>query len=314
MPSSHKRFRGRQTQPSHRGLKIALGTTVAAVIVWLAAPTVAGRISTFLSERALASAEAQNASMFATLTANLKQMADQSGGNVAISLRELGGTGPQTWSLNGNEVFGAASTYKLPLLMADAQQIASGKISGNDSICYEDADYQDGFYEDYADGDCFARDQLASRVGQESDNTAAVMLLNDLGGQDVLNEFARQYGATNSQLFDPNTTTADDLAAELVTEATGKAGGSAAQKWLYPLLTNTIYEAGIPAGVPSNATTVHKVGLAGTDTHDAALVEGSPNGDYVLVVMTDVPAANDWSFIASVSKAVWSFEVSRVSS
>lgn len=87
----------------------------------------------------------------------------------------------------------------------------------------------------------------------------------------------------------------------------GKSGGSAAQAYLYPLLTNSIYEDGIPAGVPAGTTVVHKVGILDGELNDAALVEGGPRGSYVLTVCTD---GGSWQLIAAVAQAVARFEAS----
>jgi beta-lactamase class A len=94
-------------------------------------------------------------------------------------------------------------------------------------------------------------------------------------------------------------------------EATGRLGGAAAQTWLYPLLTGTVEETGIPAGVPAGTTVVHKTGWYDTVEDDAALVNG-PHGQYVLVVCTDGDASDaGWSLLAQISQRVWQYEQSR---
>jgi beta-lactamase class A len=198
----------------------------------------------------------------------------------------------------------AASTYKLPLLMDETDLIARGKAAAGDSLCYTDADYEDGYYGDYSDGECFTRLELMTRVGHDSDNTAAHILVRYLGGAAALNAFAKANGAVASGFYDPNTTTAADLAALLVREATAPA---AARAELQALLTHTAYEAGIPAGVPGTATVVHKVGMLDAVTNDAALVFGPQ--PYVLVVMTDGLGGDAaWALIARLSAIVWQWE------
>src|SRR5205807_3114877 len=63
------------------------------------------------------------------LRSDLAAIAAADAGRVSISLQELSGPRRTSISLNGNRSFYAASTYKLPLLMAEAQQIASGQVS-----------------------------------------------------------------------------------------------------------------------------------------------------------------------------------------
>jgi beta-lactamase class A len=249
---------------------------------------------------------------FASLDAAVRSLASRAGATVAVSLIELEGRDAASWALSPDSDFDAASTYKLPLLMAEAQGIAAGTISASDRLCYRSSDYEDGWYDDYSSGSCFTRTALAQRVGRFSDNTAAHILVRYLGGPDALNAYARVHGATESVFWKPNTTTSADLARLWQDEAFGDAGGSAAQAWLYPLLTDTYFEAGIPAGLPDAAVVAHKVGEVDAVVSDAALVENGPHGAYVLVVMTDdLGGDSAWKLIANVSAQVWKLEQGR---
>jgi hypothetical protein len=249
---------------------------------------------------------------FKKLAADLNKIAAAGGARASVSLIEFEGTAPTTlWSLNGNTSWQADSTYKLPLLMANAQGIASGKYKGTDSLCYKSSDYETGWYDDYVPGKCFTRNVLATRVGRYSDNTAAHILVRYLGGAAALNTFARSMGATTSKFFLPNTTTSADLARLWGSEATGAAGGAAAQTWLYPLLTKTYWESGIPAGTPRGPV-VHKVGYNGKSINDAAFVENGPYGAYALAICTYGPgSAAGWMVVSNLAKRVWQFEAAR---
>ncbi|MBO0683940.1 MAG: serine hydrolase [Candidatus Dormibacteraeota bacterium] len=246
---------------------------------------------------------------FAGLGAEVDQLLQEAGGAGGITLIELGGRDPRSWSLNGDQTFVAASTYKQPLLMMDAELVAGGRAGPDDSLCYEDDDWEDGYFGDYVDGACYSRSELERRVGEYSDNTAAHILVRYDGGPDALNAYASAHGATESDFYVANTTTSDDLARLWANEAAGQAGGTAAQKYLYPLLTDTDFEDGIPAGVPSGVTVVHKVGFLDSDLNDSALVTSGPAGAYALAICTDGPAS--WSLLASISQAVWTFEATR---
>jgi len=240
---------------------------------------------------------------FEALEAEVDDIFQSAGADGGVSLIELGSG--QRWSFNGDQSFVAASTYKLPLLMEEAQNIAAGTASASDVLCYDAADWEDGWCSDYEPGDCYTRGELDQRVGEYSDNTAAHILVRADGGGDALNAYARAHGATESEFWDPNVTTTGDLARLWRDEAGGHAGGTAAQRYLYPLLTDTAYEDGIPAGVPSGTTVVHKIGILDSEVNDAALVLRSPRGAYVLTVCTD---GGTWSTIADVSRAVSQFE------
>jgi beta-lactamase class A len=237
-----------------------------------------------------------------------------SGASVGVTLVELGGDDPISWSVNGGEVFTAASTYKLAALMLEAENIASGKTDPNGYVCFQDADYEPGWFDDYDVGVCLTRNELAVRAGIYSDNTAGHMLVRDVGGATVLNAWAASIGATSSQFFDANTTTSADLAALWEAEAEGDLGGAAAQAWLYPVLTGTRTESGVPAGV-SGSTVVHKTGTIDLVENDAALVTPGPDGAYVLVVMTDgIGGTGGWELVAGISAGVSQFEAARAAS
>jgi len=248
----------------------------------------------------------------AALVVDLQQLIAGGGASVGVTVVELGGTDQLAWSVDGDVVFTAASTYKLVALMMEAQNIASGATDPNGLVCFVPSDYEAGWFDDYSPGACFTRNELASRAAKESDNTAGHMLVRDVGGAEALNAWAAAAGLTSSAFFDGNTTTATDLATLWVAEAAGELGGPAAQAWLYPLLTDTTTEAGVPAGTPSDTTVVHKTGALDAVENDAALVTSGPDGDYVIVVMTDgLGGAAGWQLIATISAAVWQTESSR---
>ena len=141
-----------------------------------------------------------------TLNSAVEPLVLASGGSVGIALIELGGTTPLVWSYNGGEIFTAASTYKLAALMMEAQNIAAGRSNPDGLVCYVDDDYEAGWFDDYADGMCFTRTELAQRAGLFSDNTAGHMLVRDLGGAGAVNAWAASEGVTESVFFTANTT------------------------------------------------------------------------------------------------------------
>jgi beta-lactamase class A len=245
------------------------------------------------------------------LQADLRTIAARSGGRVGITLQELSGPQRTRLSIGGTQTFYAASSYKLPLLMAEAQQIAGGQAHAGDVLCYDPSDAEDGYFMDYTTGSCFTRQELSLRAGRFSDNTAAHILVRYLGGGGALNVFARSIEMTGSALWDPNTTTTDDLVNAWVNEALGRLGGGVAQQWLYPILTHTAYEQGIPAGVPGNVRVVHKVGtMYGTENDSAYVTNGRIT--YVLSVAIDGPdEATGWRLIAQISSRIWQYEASR---
>jgi beta-lactamase class A len=251
------------------------------------------------------------ADAFSALTTDLAALAAATGRHVGITLVDTTGAAAEHWSLHGADSFTAASTYKLPVLMWNAEGVATGRLHDTDSICYQDGDWEDGWFGDYTGGACYTRLELATRVGQHSDNTAAHMLVRDMGGGDVLNAYARRAGAINSVLWAPNTTTPDDLAALWAAEERGDLGGAAALQWLTPLLSHNETN-GILEGLPPTTTALAKWGWIDSTENDAALVLSAKDGPYVLVVMTSGDGSDQgWGLLSSLSARVWQYESQR---
>lgn len=227
----------------------------------------------------------------------------------SVVLIELGGNDPQSWSWQAEKQFIAASTYKLPLLMREAEILALGETKTSDQLCFQGRDYEPGYFGDYAPGKCYSRAELARRAGKFSDNTAAHILVRYAGGDTELNRYTKEHGAVGSKFYDPNTTTCNDLAKLWQSEYQGNAGGKTAQDYLYPYLTNTYFEAGIPAGLPSGVKVIHKIGILGSTIIDAALVLKGPSGDYILSICTK--GTGGWGILAKISQVVWEFEKLR---
>ena len=242
------------------------------------------------------------------LLVDLQLVAASTRARVGIVVVDLRGTQPQRTELNASLTFTAASTYKFPVLMANAERIAAGTMKSTDRICFHESEAEDGWFADYQAGSCFTRQTVAARAGTYSDNTSGHMLVDNLGGAKALNSYARSRGATQSAFFKPNQTTAADLAALWVSEAQGQAGGQRAQDWLYPLLTKTAFEDGIPADLPDSVRVVHKIGVIGSTVIDAGLVIG-PRGRYVVAIATDgLGGSPGWALVAKLSRVVWEYE------
>lgn len=243
-----------------------------------------------------------------TLVTQVNAAIAASGGTAAMVVVDL--DSGRRVAVNPDLPFQAASVYKLPALMAEAEAISAGKQAPGDRLCYSDGEQEDGWFNDYTDGDCFTLQTIAQRAGIYSDNTAGHMLVADVGGADVLNAYARQHGARESDFFNANRTTASDMAALMVSEASGSAGGGAAQRWLYPLLTHTHFEDGIPAGVPDGVTVIHKIGEVDQTVNDVAIVTGGAHHYVVAILTNGLGGDPGWQLIAQLSQLVWRYEAS----
>jgi hypothetical protein len=137
------------------------------------------------------------------------------------------------------------------------------------------------------------------------------MLIRDIGGAGPLNAYAKAHGARSSEFYSPNQTTPFDLNQLWISEASGNAGGAAAQRWLYPLITNTKFPDGIPTGTPTPFIVMHKSGSLGDSTIDTALVLGGRNGPYALTVGVAKKDTDAWPIIKQVAALVAQYEDGR---
>lgn len=293
-----------------RKSKIVLATLVASVALMQTAPIASAAISkpaaNLSAQTDIHLQKRSSNSALSVLASEIRSLERQSGKTVGVTLINLKTNA--FWSFNGKWETIAASTYKLPLLMDVAQGLADGKYNANAKVCGIPSDVVPPDAINYT-GQCLTINTLGYLIGHNSDNTAAHMLTRYIGGYASLNAYARQHGAQNPQFFWPNNTDSNDLARLWQNEAQGRAGGDAAKRWLYPKLTGTEFESGIPAGVPRGAIVTHKVGMLYGETNDAALVRYK-NHSYVLTIVSNGPGGYDWNLLATISRDVWKVESS----
>ncbi len=204
-------------------------------------------------------------------------------GSVGIYFRDLrDGT---TIDLGGGQEYFAASVYKLAVLAYLYHQIGQGHIGLGDGIAYQAGDYEDGYYGDYGDGTALTVQELAERMVEQSDNTAARMLARTLSWSAV-EDYAHALGAGHALIATDNQMTPEDAAALLSAIYEGRVAPPDQTQQMLSLLENTVYRDGwIPAALP-DLPVAHKVGFYGSVLNDAALVL-APEHPFVLVVFTD---------------------------
>lgn len=156
----------------------------------------------------------------------------------------------QSFSINGDASFPAASTFKIPLTL----YLYINKIPLDQTVTYQNTFYEDGtgsLQTSIKEGDQFSLRTLASLAIRESDNIAANMILATIGRNNILS-FEQMLGGTTPSSKTTNYTSAHDLG-EFIRKCQS-----------YPSLLNdlenTIYNDRIPAGIPPEITVAHKIG------------------------------------------------------
>jgi beta-lactamase class A len=249
---------------------------------------------------------------------------------VAVAFYDLA-TGEQSL-IKPDEVFHAASTMKVPVMMEVFRQAKEGQLSLEDFIAIKN-DFisiaDNTRYSISAESD--SEQSLYKRIGQAetvrelvrlmidmSSNLATNLLIERVTAPRVMN-LMDLLGAKNMRVLRGvedqkayrqglnNTATARDLMIILRSIAERRAVSSKASDEMTKILLDQRFNEGIPAGLPASVRVAHKTGSITRINHDAGIVYPPGRKPYVLVVLTrgidDEKRAH--KLIADISRAVF---------
>ncbi len=213
-------------------------------------------------------------------------------------------------SVNGDRLFHAASTMKIPVLIELYRRVKSGDVSLEDSVRVENR------FRSIVDGSPFSiaddsDDEIYHRLGQQmsfrdlayqmitvSSNLATNILIERLNA-DSVQATSERLGTENMQtlrgvedlkaydLGRNNRATARDLGTLLTALRDGKAVTETADSAMIDMLLDQHFNDMIPAGLPPDVRVAHKTGSITRIHHDAAIIYPPDSPAYVLVVMTE---------------------------
>lgn len=258
-------------------------------------------------------------------------LTDQPDACVSIWYGGLGGEA--VYSRNADAPHYAASTMKLPLLVAAYRRAERGELdldmdvpvhnafasaADGSSFSLSQADDQDD--ETWAAlGSTVTLRELARRAIVRSGNLATNLLLervgagevatvlNDAGcsGETVLPRGIEDAVARESGL--DNQVTAGDLALVLARVGARTLAEPSTCEAIEAILCAQEYRDKIPAGLPAGTVVANKTGWVDGVSHDVGLVRPEGAAPYVLAVCTtwDVPEQTADALIARVSAAIW---------
>ena len=256
------------------------------------------------------------------------------GAQVAISVRDLS-TG-RTLAINGDSVYHAASTMKVPVLFALFGEFRAGRLRPdgrmllrNEFTSIVDASRYSLTPNDDSDSSLYAMvgsqvalKELATRMITRSSNLATNALISLLDPQRITSE-TRAWGTTrmlvrrgveDNVAFRAglnNTATANDLVALFVALARGQVADSASTREMLAILEAQSFNDEIPAGLPPGTRVAHKTGWITATQHDAGLVYPPGRAPYAIAIltrgMTDQKVAN--RLMADCSRIVWEWIV-----
>jgi beta-lactamase class A len=236
----------------------------------------------------------------------IQQRIIASGADVAVYFKTLDGNAE--WSVRSDDVFHAASTMKIPVLIELFRQVQQGKVKLDDKIVVKnefhsivdgspyklnDADDSEAYLY-RAEGQTRTLRDLCELMITVSSNFATNLIIEKLGVENIratvhalgADGVVVLRGVEDGKAFEKglnNTTTARGLAILLEGIAQTKAADANSSQEMIAILKRQKFNEGIPAGLPPGTPVAHKTGEITRIHHDAAIVFAKR--PYVLVIL-----------------------------
>jgi beta-lactamase class A len=237
-----------------------------------------------------------------------------------------------TWSVNGDRWFHAASTIKIPVLLAVFDAIEQGRLepfsrlhirnrflSAVDGTPFRVAADRDANAAVHAArGTMMTVSELAKHMIVTSSNLATNLLL-DVVGLDAARQTLDRLGLDGIELHRgvedeaawaagiSNRATAHGLRRALRVIEEGAAISEQASAAMLEILHEQRFRRGIPAGLPDDVRVANKTGEMSQVAHDAGIVYAEGRAPYVVVILTewDPDSSDRQGTIARISRAVY---------
>ncbi|HEY9652499.1 MAG TPA: serine hydrolase, partial [Coleofasciculaceae cyanobacterium] len=219
---------------------------------------------------------------------------------------------------NGSETLAAASTIKLPILVAFFQDVDAGKIRLDEVLTLQQNEIASGSgnLQYQQPGTKFTALEVATKMMTISDNTATNMLITRLGGAEVLNQRFSSWGLTTTVLRNPlpdiegtNTTSPKELSQLMSIVNQGNLVSMRSRDRILHIMQNTELNTLLPKGLGTGATIAHKTGNIGSLIADVGLVDMPTGKRYIIAVMVKRPHndAKAQELIRQISRTVYDF-------
>ncbi|OUL25820.1 serine hydrolase [Nostoc sp. T09] len=220
--------------------------------------------------------------------------------------------------IGGDRVFPAASTIKLPILIAFFQDLDAGKVRLDEKLTMRRDLVTNGSgvmqYERV--GKKYSALETVTKMVTISDNTATNMIIDHLGGAAKLNQRFRSWGLKDTvirrllaDLRGTNTTSSQDMARVLALLVNNKLVSPSSKEQALDILRHTSIHTLLPAGLGKGAVIANKTGDIGFLIGDAGFVT-MPNGKrYLAAIFVKRPYKDSRGrdFIRQVSQLVYNY-------
>jgi beta-lactamase class A len=248
--------------------------------------------------------------------------------DVGVYFRTL--DGKAEWFFHADDVFHAASTMKIPVMIELFHQAKEGKLRLDDTLTIHNSfrsivdgseykldpadDSESGLYK--AEGQTRTLRQLCELMITVSSNFATNLLIQKLGVENIRNTIHSLggdgvnvlRGVEDNKAFEKgmnNTSTAKGLGVLLTAMAEGKAVDETSSREMIEILERQHFNEGIPAGLPQNTRVAHKTGEITKIHHDAAIVYAPRPFVLVILVRGMADVKDSSALMADITRALY---------
>ncbi|XHU95936.1 MAG: serine hydrolase [cyanobacterium endosymbiont of Rhopalodia gibba] len=199
-------------------------------------------------------------------------------------------------NFNGDTSLSAASTIKIPVLVAFFEELDAGRIHLDEMLTMDKEIITggSGSMQYQKPGTKFSALEVATKMIVISDNTATDMLVRRLGGKEVLNKRFKEWGLTNTEINNhlpdlegTNTTSPKDLVELLARVERGDLLTVRSRDRLLGIMQKTRTQTLLPQGLEQNAIISHKTGDIGTILGDAGIIDIPTGKRYIGAVFAE---------------------------
>lgn len=274
------------------------------------------------------SADAARGSVDAHLAADILSRIERSGADVGVAFRTL--DGKMEWFSGADDVFHAASTMKIPVMIELFHQVREGKVKLGEALIIKNE------FHSLADGSLYTLDpaddsetdlykavgltrtlnQLCELMITVSSNLATNLLVEKLGVDNIratvhalhADGMSVLRGVEDNKAYEKgmnNTTTARGLLMLLEAIATGRAVDADCSREMVEILARQEFNEAIPAGLPSGTRVAHKTGELTKIHHDAAIVYAPRPFVLVILVRGLAESKDSAALMADITRRVY---------
>lgn len=213
----------------------------------------------------------------------------------------------QSFGINENIVYTAASVIKIPIIVNFYQQVETGQFKETDIYTLKKADlldYGTGVLRYQKPGSTYTLVDLVVLSGKKSDNTAAYVL-EKLIGRKTIQDKLNNIGMINTSIA-KNTTTPKEMGDYLVKLNRLELVNEINREKILSAITDTDFEERIPAGVPDMIRVAHKIGNEIQTYNDCGIIFGPQ--PYILCILSQGVSENEaLEVIPKISRLMWEY-------